>query len=91
MMVDEKLVTHDGLALSVGRRMRIFYVDDGLVGSREPEWLQGSISVLIDLLRQYGLVDNVANYKSMTCQPGAIWSGMSEEAVGQWSTGRGAT
>ena len=33
MMVEDKLVSHEGLVLAVGRGMGIFYVNDGLVGS----------------------------------------------------------
>ena len=33
---------------------------------------------------------NVAKYKTMTCQPGAIFTGMSEEAFNWRITGEGA-
>ena len=78
MMVEDELVAHDGLGLAVVRCMGMFYADDGLIGSWDPEWLQRYLKVLIDLFKWYGLVANVAKSKAMTCQPGDIWSGMSE-------------
>ena len=57
------------------------YADNGMVGLRNPEWLKGSLNVLIGLFRRYGLVINVANSKDMTCQTGSVRSGMSGEAV----------
>ena len=37
-----------------------FYADVGLIGSRDPEWLQGALNVLIRLLRRVGKMPNVA-------------------------------
>ena len=55
------------------------------------EWLQGDLNVLICLFLWYGLVANVAKYKAVTLQPGILWFIMSEDAVGLWCMGRGAT
>ena len=49
----------------MGRCIGMFYADYGLVGSRYLEWLQGSLNMLIGLLRQYRLVDNTAKSKAM--------------------------
>ena len=70
--------------------MGMFYADDILVGSRDPECLQGTPNVLIGLFQWYGLVANITKFKAMTCQSGAIWSGMSEKVVGWWITGKGS-
>ena len=91
MVLEDKLFTHDGMELAVGQCMWIFYTDDGLVGSQDLEWLQGSLNGLIGLFRQYGLVVNIVKSKSMTCHPGEIWSGISEDSVGRQITGRGST
>ena len=91
MMVEYKLVPHDGLGLTVGRCMVMFYADDGLFGLKKPEWIQGALKMLIGLLRWYILVPNISNSKAMMCLPGEIWSGMSEEALGRKITWRGAT
>ena len=89
--VEEKLVAHDGLGLMMGQCIGMFYANDGLVWSREQKWLRGSLNMPIGLFRRYGLVANIAKYKSMTCQTVEIWYGMSEEEVFQKSMGRGAT
>ena len=52
--------------------------------------LQDALNVIIGLFQRYGLVANVTKYKAMTCQPGTLWSGMLEKAVGWWCTGSGS-
>ena len=34
------------------REIVAFFVDDGLVGSRDPVWLQGALDVLVTLFEQ---------------------------------------
>ena len=89
LMVEDQLLAQEGLA--VGRCLGLFYSDDGVVVSWDMEWLQVELNVLIGLFHRYGLVVNVAKYKTMTCHPGKLRSGMSEEVVGWWRTGRGET
>ena len=57
----------------------VSYADDVILGSQDQEWLQGTLKLLIILLRWIGLSDNVTKSKSMTCQPGETRSGMSQE------------
>ena len=76
--------------MAVGRFMGVFYADEGMIGSRDPEWLQGTINVLIGLFRRVILMTNVARSKTMTCQLGAICTGMSEEAFSWRRIGEGA-
>ena len=85
------MVAQEGLGLALGRCLGLFYADGVMVESRDTEWLQGALNVIIDLLRRYLLVVNVAKSKVMICHPGALWYGMLEEAVGQRCTVRGAT
>ena len=40
--------------------MIVFYSDDGMIGSRDAEWLQVDINVIIGLFRRVGLMANVA-------------------------------
>ena len=51
-----------------------------MVGSREPDWLQHLMSVLVGIFRGYGLAANVAKYHLMKCQTGAQRLGMYAEA-----------
>ena len=67
----------------------LLYADDGVVGSQDPEWLQGALNGLIGLLRRYGLVENVAKSKAMASHPGTLRYGMLEEGLVRRCTGRG--
>ena len=66
MMVEDQLVSQEGMGLAVGRFLGLFYSKNGMVGSWDLEWFQGSLNVIIRLFHRYGLVVNVANSKAMT-------------------------
>ena len=82
MIVEDDAVVHDRLGYAVGQIMRVFYVEDGLLGLQDPEWLQGDLNILIGLFHQIGLMANVTKSKKMTYQLGMIWLGMLDEVVG---------
>ncbi len=46
-----------------------FYVDDGLIASRDPVRLQELFNILIGLFEQIGLFTNAAKTKVMVCIP----------------------
>ena len=89
MTVEDQRVAHDGMGKTVGRCLGVFYANDGMVGSREPDWLQHTMNILVGLFRRYGLAANVNKSHTMTCQPGAIWAGMLEDAMALKCTGVG--
>ena len=41
--------------------MGVFYVYNGLIGPRDPEWLKGAINVIIGLFRRVGLMAKSQN------------------------------
>ena len=82
MTLEDVAVIHDGLGHAVGRSLEVFYAENGFIGLRDPEWLQGGINILIGPFLWIGLMDNVAKSKPINCQLGEIWLGMSEEEVG---------
>jgi hypothetical protein len=49
-----------------------FFVDNGLVGSRDPIWLQSALDILVTLFEGIGLWTNPDKTKVMTCVPGNI-------------------
>ena len=51
------------------REIVAFFVDDRLVGSRDPIWLQGALDVLVTLFESIGLRTNPDKMKVMTCVP----------------------
>ena len=76
LMVEDEAVIQEGLGHAVGQKLRVFYVYDGILGSRDPEWIQGSLNVLVGMFQGIGLVANIAKLKTMACHPGVIRSGM---------------
>ena len=59
MTVENQRVAHDGMGEAVGRCLEVFYADDGMVGSRDAEWIQHLMNVLVGLFRRYGLTVNI--------------------------------
>ena len=89
LTVEDNSATPDRLGIVVIRCTVIFYVDYGMIRSKDPEWIQGSINALVVLFRRVGLMDNVEKSNTITCQPGEICTGMSEEEFGRRITGEG--
>ena len=52
-----------------------------MIGSRDSDWLQSAINVLVGIFRRYGLSSNIAKSCTMACQIGALWTGVLEEAM----------
>ncbi len=61
------------------REIVAFFVDDGLVGSRDPVWLQSALQVLVILFESIGLRTNSDKKIVMTCVPGKIRVSHTEE------------
>ena len=81
MTIEYQRVAHDGLVETVGWCLVVSYSDYGMVVSRDPDWLQHAMNVLVGLFRRYGLAANIAKSRTITCQTGALRVGMSEEAI----------
>ena len=45
--LEDESAVHDSNRMVEGRSLGIFYANDGLIGLRKPEWLQGYLNVLI--------------------------------------------
>ncbi len=69
----------EGIGDDVAQWLVAFYIDDGLVASRDPVWLQSSFDTLVGLFKCIGLFTNAAKTKVMTCIPGRIREGYTEE------------
>ena len=55
----------------------VFYTDYCIFGSRDPDCLQHSMSVLVSPFLWYGIAANVSNSRLMTCKTGAFRLGIS--------------
>ena len=49
MTVEYHRVARDGLGEAVGGCLGVFYINDGIIGSRDPDWLQNFMNVMVDL------------------------------------------
>ena len=91
LTMEDESATHEGLGMAVGRCMGVFYADDSMISSKVPECIQEEINVLTGLFRRGRIMSNVEKSKTMTCQPGVICTGMSEEAFSRKSKLEGYT
>jgi hypothetical protein len=76
--IDEEAA--NGRFAEASREIVAFFVDGGLIGSRDPVWLEGALDVLVTLFESIGLRTNPDKMKVMTCVPGNIWVAHTEEA-----------
>jgi hypothetical protein len=83
----------DAARVGIGEAVRdyavAFFVDDGLVAARCPEWLQSSFTILITLLECIGLKASASKTKLMMCLPEKMRvAKMEEEYAAQqpWDT-----
>ena len=63
--------------MALGRIMGVFYMDDCLIGSMEPEWIQRAINVPIGLFQRVKMMGNVLKSKTKTFHTGDIFTGIS--------------
>ncbi len=76
-----------GIGEAVHDHVVAFFVDDGLVAARCPEWLQSSFTILIHLFECIGLKTNMAKMNAMTCLPGKIRVAKMEKDYAAQQTG----
>jgi hypothetical protein len=50
----------------------VFYVDDGYIASRNTEFLQEALGILVETFKQVGLATNTKKTQAMVCIPGRI-------------------
>jgi hypothetical protein len=84
-------VARDGVGDLVHDQCIAFFVDNGLVDARCPEWLQSSFNTLITLFERIGLWTNAKKTKVMTCLPQKIQVAQTEEEYASRQTGLGTS
>ena len=89
MRVEDQRAAQNSLVEAVGKCLGLFYANDDMVGSLDAFRLQHSMKILVGPFRRYGLTSNSAKSCMMTCQPGVLRSGVSEEAKALNCTGLG--
>ena len=53
LTVEDKLVAHEGMGITAGQCFGLFYAENGMVGSWDPECLQSALNVIISLFQRY--------------------------------------
>ena len=69
----------------------LFYSDDGMIASSDPQCLQWAFTQLVGLFDRVGLNTNTIKTVSMTCRPCTAAGNRLEEAYGRLMTGEGLT
>jgi hypothetical protein len=76
----------NGIGDRVAEILVAFYVNDGLIASRDPVWLQKSLDILVGLFERIGLFMNAAKMKVMVCIPGRIREGYTKEGYADYKS-----
>ena len=87
--VEDQRLDHNGMLEAVGRYLGVFYADDGMVGSKDAEWIKHLMNVLVGLFWWYYFAASANKYRMMTYQPDTLRSGISVEAKALKCTGVG--
>ena len=69
----------------------LFYTDDGMVASSDPQWLQGAFNTLVGLFDRVGLYKNARKTVGMVFHPCQAAGNLSEAAYGRRFIGKGPT
>ena len=69
----------------------LFYEDDGMLASSDPQWLKWEFTKLVGLFDRVGLNTNTGKTVSMTCRPCTAAGNRSEEAYRSIMAGEGPT
>ena len=77
--------------LEIRRLLTAFYVDDGVLASRDPTFLQDAFDRLVDLFERVGLRTNTTKTEAMIFLPGKIRNCLSEQAYTQRMEGLGSS
>ncbi len=76
--IDEE-AAHGEFAV-VCREIVAFFVDNQLVGLRDPIWLQRALNILVTLFESIGLRTNSDKIKVMMCVLGKNWVALADKA-----------
>ena len=69
----------------------LFYADDDMVASSDPQWIQWAFDTLVSIFERVGMQTNVRKTASMVCRPCQATGTQLEAACGRRMTGEGPT
>jgi hypothetical protein len=84
-------IAHNGVGDLVHNQCIAFFLDNGLVATRCPEWLQSSFTILINLFKCIGLWTKAKKTTFMTCFSGKIRIACTEAQYASQQTGLGTS
>ncbi len=61
---------NSNLAKCIAGLFAVFYVDDSYTASRNAEFLQEALDILVETFKQVGLATNMKKTQAMICTPG---------------------
>ena len=68
-MIAERSDGQDGRGREGIHQSSLFYIDDGIITSSDPGWLQGDFSTLVGLFNWEVQRESVSNTVGMVCRP----------------------
>jgi hypothetical protein len=83
-------IARDRIGDQVAKILVVCYVNDGLIASRDPVWLQELFDILIGLFEWISLFTNASKTKVMICIPGRIQEAYTEEQYAEYKSPTGA-
>jgi hypothetical protein len=86
----DKDIARNGIGNQVAKILVEFYVDNGLIVSCDPFWLQELFDILIGLFEWIGLFANASKTKVMVCIPGRIREAYTDEEYAEYKSPTGA-
>ena len=72
LLRDERELKEEAVDQLLATFFAIFYVDDAYLASRDPEFLQQALDILVKLFARVGLKTNIKKTQTMICTPGRI-------------------
>ena len=91
MIVTEEAVVSDGFDMEIHRMASLLYLDDGLITSKCPYWIQWAVDVLTGIFEWVGLWENYGKIVGLVFQICHIFVRNSNTAYGRWVAGEGGT
>ena len=83
-------IARDRIGDQVAKILVVCYVNDGLIASRDPVWLQELFDILIGLFEWISLFTNASKTTVMICIPGRIQEAYTEEQYAEYKSPTGA-
>jgi hypothetical protein len=87
----DEAAARDGIGNQVAQQLVAFYIDNGLIASQDPGWLQNLFNILLGLFELISLFTNLSKTKVMVCILGRIHEAYTEEKYVKYKSPTGAS